>query len=287
MSRNIRVIPRLDIKGPSLVKGIRLEGLRVLGDPRKFSKYYYENGADEIFYQDVVASLYERNSLDQLLSEAVKDCFVPITVGGGIRSLNDIYKVLGNGADKISINTAAVKNPKFIYEAVKEFGSSTISISVECIKNTEDKSYYIFTDNGREYSGINVIEWIKTIQDYGVGEIILTSVDNEGTGEGFNYELVENVASLINVPFLVHGGAGKIQDVLEICQIEKITGIVIASCFHYAALKLENEMIRGEIVEGNTDFLRSKSKYIKHKLFTINELKYELFKNGFNVRFHE
>ena len=156
----IRIIPRLDLKGPNLVKGIHLEGLRVLGDPSSFAKYYYENGADELLFMDVVASLYDRNSLHDIISETVKNVFIPITVGGGIRTLEDIKQVLRAGADKVCLNTAAIKNPEIIRKAALRFGSSTIVASIEAIKN-EDEKYYCFTDNGREYTGIDVFSWLK------------------------------------------------------------------------------------------------------------------------------
>jgi imidazole glycerol-phosphate synthase subunit HisF len=175
-----RIIPRLDIKGPNLVKGIHLEGLRALGKPSCFAKKYYEDGADELLLMDVVASLYERNSLHNIISETAKNVSIPITVGGGLRTLNDIKEVLRAGADKVSINTAAIKNPDLIRNASLKFGSSTIVIAIEAIKN-ENGNYYCFTDNGREYSGIEVLSWVKKIQKLGAGEIIITSVDNEGT----------------------------------------------------------------------------------------------------------
>ena len=156
--KNIRIIPRLDIKGPNLVKGIHLEGLRVLGAPDYFAKKYYEDGADELVYQDTVASLYGRNNIAEIITKTAKNIFIPLTVGGGIRSVNDINRVLRAGADKVSINTAAINNPKLINTASKIFGSSTIVIAIEAIKN--DKGEYLaYTDNGREYTGINVIDW--------------------------------------------------------------------------------------------------------------------------------
>ena len=167
----IRIIPKLDIKGNNLVKGINLEGLRVLGEPHEFAKKYFEDGADELFYQDVVASLYGRNNLHDVISKTAKEIFIPLTVGGGIRSLKDIFDVLRAGADKVSINTEAINNPDFIYDASKKFGSSTIVISIEIIKNT-DGIYYAFTDNGRNNSGIKVLDWIKKIEMMNAGEII-------------------------------------------------------------------------------------------------------------------
>src|SRR5438552_2085401 len=152
---NIRVIARMDIKGPNLVKGIHLEGLRVLGKPEDFARYYYENGADELIYQDVVASLYERNSLHDIISKTAKQVFIPITVGGGLRTLEDIKNVLRAGADKVSLNTAAIKNPKLIKEASLKFGSSTIIVAIEAIKQTNG-DYFAYIDNGREETSLEV-----------------------------------------------------------------------------------------------------------------------------------
>ena len=152
MSVALRIIPRLDIKGPNLVKGVHLEGLRVLGKPEHFAKYYYEQGADELFYQDVVASLYGRNSLHDIISRTAQEVFIPITVGGRIRSLDDVANILRVGADKVSINTAAHENPDLITNASEIFGISTIVVSIEAIKQA-DGSYMAFTDNGRNYTG--------------------------------------------------------------------------------------------------------------------------------------
>ena len=163
MALKLRIISRLDIKGPNLVKGINFEGLRVLGDPKIFAKYYYDNGVDEIIYQDTVASLYGRNSLENLIKETVRDIFIPITVGGGIRSLQDIFNLLCSGADRVSINTAAFTNLSLIEDAVKEFGSSTIVSALEVIRDKETGKYMLFTDNGRNPTGKDVVTWAKII----------------------------------------------------------------------------------------------------------------------------
>lgn len=160
MTETIRIIPRLDIKGPNLVKGIHLEGLRVLGKPESFAKFYYENGADELFFQDVVASLYDRNSLHNIITRTAREIFIPLTVGGGIRTIEDIRDVLRAGADKVAINTAAIKQPSFIKEAALKFGSSTIVVAIEAIRDASGK-YLAYTDNGREYTGIEVVKWAK------------------------------------------------------------------------------------------------------------------------------
>ena len=189
-----RIIPRLDIKGPNLVKGIHLEGLRVLGSPEIFAQHYYENGADEIIFQDVVASLFERNSLHDIISRTAKNIFIPITVGVGIRTIDDIHGVLRAGADKVSLNTAVVRNPSFIEKAAKMFGSSTIVVAIEAIKKG-DGNYYAFTDNGREETALEVTSWTEQITALGAGEIIITSVDRDGTSLGYDIELLRKVKS--------------------------------------------------------------------------------------------
>jgi len=198
---SIRIIPRLDIKGPNLVKGIHLEGLRVLGRPEEFAKYYYEQGADELMYQDVVASLYGRNSLQEIINRTAKAIFIPLTVGGGIRTIEDIRNVLRAGADKVAINTAAIKNPEFIKQAAINYGSSTIVIAIEAIKH-KNGDYFAYTDNGREYTGKEVVEWAKRVEELGAGEIVLTSVDREGTGEGFDLDLLKkhNIGLIVVSP---------------------------------------------------------------------------------------
>jgi len=253
--KNIRVIARLDIKGPNLVKGIHLEGLRVLGKPEDFAQYYYENGADELFYQDVVASLYERNSLHDMISNAARKSFIPLTVGGGIRSLQDIREVLRAGADKVCINTAAIRNPEFVKEAVLKFGSSTIVVAIEAIKQADGK-YLAFIDNGREYTGVEVESWAKKVQELGVGELVITSVDREGTGLGYDVELVKRISEIAAIPVIAHGGAGKRKHFLDVIQKGRADAVAIASIIHYNFVK-NNRIEMGDKTEGNTEFLES------------------------------
>ena len=204
--RNIRLIARLDIKAPNLVKGIQLEGLRKMGDPNEFALRYYQQGVDEIYYEDIVASLYERNSLLDIIEKTSYDIFVPITVGGGLRSIEDVAAVLRSGADKVSINTAAIKEPKIISDVARRFGSQCMVLSIQAKRDGNRwEAYY---DNGREHSYIDVVEWAKQGQSLGAGEIILTSVDMEGTGEGFDIELVKAVTDVVNIPVIASGGMG-------------------------------------------------------------------------------
>ncbi len=279
---NIRIIPRLDIKGPNLVKGIQLEGLRVLGEPSDFAQFYYKNGADEILYMDVVASLYGRNSLNEIIERTASEVFIPLTVGGGLKTLYDIESVLKSGADKVVINTAAVKNPNFISQASREFGSSTIAISIEAIKQ-ENNSYYAYTDNGREYTGLDVLDWAKEIEQNGAGEIIITSVNKEGTGEGFDIDLISKISDIINLPIVAHGGAGKKEDILMLSKRSRVNAISAASIFHYNYIQEEGYNYNN-LDEGNTDFLSDIRINKNLSPLNIADLKQYLKTNNIDVR---
>lgn len=280
--KTVRIIPKLDIKGPNLVKGIHLEGLRVLGKPSDFAKYYYEQGADELMFIDVVASLYERNSLHNIISETAKSIFIPITVGGGIRTLTDIKSMLRIGADKVSINTAAIRRPDFIKEASEEFGSSTIVVSIEAIKNIDGK-YYAFIDNGREYTGIEVIEWAKEVERLGAGEIVITSVDREGTGKGVDIQLTKEILDAVSLPVIAHGGIGSMKDVKDSFKTGIIDSIAIGSALHYEALKNFN-LDFNDRAEGNVDFLLSGRIKGNFKSFELCDLKKHLHSESIYCR---
>jgi len=253
--KTVRIIPRLDIKGPNLVKGICLEGLRVMGKPNDFARYYYECGADELLYMDVVASLYGRNSLNDLISRTAKDIFIPLCVGGGIRSIDDIKSILRSGADKVCINSSAIKNPSFIKQASSVFGSSTIVVSIEAIKQ-KDGNYMAYIDNGREFTGKNVYDWALEVEQLGAGEIIITSVDNEGTGIGYDIELTRKVSEMVSIPVIAHGGAGNVEDILDVIVKGKVDSVSFASIIHYDFIK-KNIDNKHEKSEGNITFLQS------------------------------
>lgn len=278
--KTTRIIPRLDIKGPNLVKGIHLEGLRVLGKPSDFAKYYYENGADELMLMDVVASLYERNSLHDIISETAKNNFIPITVGGGIRSIKDIKNILRAGADKVCLNTAAIKNPEFIRKASREFGSSTIVVSVEAIKDND--KYHAYTDNGREYTGLDVFEWAQRIDELGAGEIVITSVDKEGTGQGFDLDLINEISSLVSIPVIAHGGAGTKQHVVDLIKENSVDGVMLSSLFHYQFIKKNESRVSSK--EGNVEFLKQKRNFHTFEPCSISELKNTLVRNKIECR---
>lgn len=277
-----RIIARLDIKGPNVVKGIHLEGLRVLGKPSEFAKFYYEQGADEILFMDVVASLYERNSLHHIISETAKDTFVPITVGGGLRTIDDIRDVLRAGADKVCLNTAAINNPDVIKRASTIFGSSTIVVAIEAIKESDGR-YLAYTDNGREYTGVEVIEWAKEVESLGAGEIIITSVDAEGTGEGFDCFLSNEVASSVSIPVIAHGGSGKIKHIVEVFENTTVDGVSLASILHYEFVQKHSAEIN-DSQEGNTEFLKQKRSFHNFEPTNIDEVKKVLMEHNVRCR---
>lgn len=252
---NIRIIPRLDIKGPNLVKGIHLEGLRVLGKPEWFARHYYENGADELIYMDAVASLYGRNSLLDIVERTSREIFIPLCVGGGLRSVDDIRQVLRAGADKVSLNTAAIARPELIREAARAFGSSTIVVSIEAIRQPDGR-YEAYVDYGRQRTDVDAFEWAVRAVELGAGELVITSIDREGTGRGFDLELTRRIAETVPVPVIAHGGAGKISDVRDVITQGKADAVTVASLLHYHCIQNvkvdEDEFTE----EGNIEFLR-------------------------------
>lgn len=277
-----RIISRLDIKGSSLVKGIHLEGLRVLGEPSNFAEKYYNEGIDEIFYQDVVASLYNRNSILDLVSKTAKMISIPMTVGGGVRKIDDIYELLAAGADKVSINTACVKNPNLIKEAVKIFGSSTIVVAVEVIKEANG-DYFIYTDNGREHTGINAFAWCKKVCDLGAGEILLTSIDRDGTGKGFDTELYREICTDLSIPIIAHGGASKISHIKEVICEGNAHAVCLASMLHYRSVN-EFPNVNRNILDGNTSFIEKNTLSKSFKKNSIKNIKLDLISNGIETR---
>lgn len=228
----VRLIARLDIKAPNLIKGVHLEGLRVIGDPNAYARRYYEAGADELIYMDIVASLYERNSLADIVERSTRDVFVPMTVGGGIRSVQDVVTLLHAGADKIAINTAAVRRPELISELAMRFGSQCVVLSIEA-KRGRGGTWEAFTDNGREHTGRNAVEWAQQGAELGAGEILVTSVDQEGTGRGFDVPLVKAVAAAVSIPVIASGGMGKLEHLAELTQNTDCDAVAIAGILHY------------------------------------------------------
>ena len=277
-----RIISKLDIKGPNLVKGINLEGLRVLGEPSFFAKMYYEGLSDEIIYHDCVASLYDRKNFLNLIEKTSSDVFIPISVGGGIKSLKDIEKVLSAGADKVVINSAAIKRPKFLVDASKEFGSSNICLSIEVTKSSNNE-FICLSNYGREVSKKKLLDWFSEAQQLGVGEIILTSIAHEGMGNGFDLEILELIYDKIDVPFIIHGGAGNEEQIYEVLKFAKVSGVAISSLLHYSLIRDKNFKFESGN-EGNTQFITYLKDTIKSKKTSIISIKKFLKKKGIKVR---
>ena len=228
----IRIIPRLDIKGPNVVKGLCFDGYRGLGKADRLAELYYKEGADELFFQDAVASLYERNNLLDMISLAAEKVRIPITVAGGMRSIDDVGEVLRAGADKVAINTAATKDPSFIERAAKKFGSQCIVLSIEAKRRTE-KKYEAWVDYGRQPTGIDAFEWAKRGEDLGAGEIYLSSVDQDGSGEGYEIDLIHEVSSKASIPVIASSGAGSLVDFHKVIEEGEADAVSAASAFHY------------------------------------------------------
>ena len=269
-----RIIPRLDIKGPDLVKGIHLEGLRVLGQPEQFARHYYEQGADELLYMDVVASLYQRNSLLDLVSKTA--------VGGGLRTIDDIREALRAGADKVSLNTAAINSPELIRAASQKFGSSTITVSIEAIRKSDGK-YEAYTDNGRERTGLDALEWAVRAAELGAGELMITSIGQEGTGKGFDLELTREVSQSVPIPVVACGGAGHLNDIKEVATQGQADAVCVASMLHYKYIK--NHGQAGSVpAQGNVEYLKSGRGFSQVQPATLGEVKQHLAAQGIPCR---
>ena len=232
MSKNIRIIARLDIKGPNVVKPVQTEALRIVGHPDEFIGKYYEEGVDEIIYMDIVASLYGRNLDLNQLSNVTEGIFIPVTVGGGIRTIGDINNVLRAGADKVAINTYAVSRPEFLREAVETFGAQCIILSVDAKRQTNG-TWETYTDGGRERTGKDVVDWVKQAIDMGIGEVLISSIDKDGTRYGYDIDLVKSISSFSPVPVITHGGAGSHESIYEVIAEGKADAISASSIFHY------------------------------------------------------
>ena len=276
--KNKRIIPILDIKNGLVIKGINLEGLRILAHAESLASYYYNKGADEICYIDNVATLYGTNNLTKFVSRTAQNIFIPLSVGGGIRNISDIQKLFIAGADKVCINSAVIDDINFLNKAKKIFGSANITIIVQSI--CIDKKYYICKANGRDIVKINPLDWAKTLEDKGAGEIILTSVNKEGLRKGFDYKITSQVSNALEIPVIAHGGAGSFNDVYKIFKHTKISGVALASFLHYDAI---NYLEKPKTNIGNTNFI-SNFKKKNNKKNLIKELKEFLNSKGVNVR---
>lgn len=232
----IRLIARLDIKGANLIKGVQMEGLRVIGNPEEYARRYYEEGADELIYMDTVASLYGRNNLFDIVTRAARDVFVPMTVGGGVRSVEDVKMLLRAGADKVAINTAATRQPELITEVATRFGSQCMVLSIEAKRI--GNGWEVYTDNGRERTGMDVVQWAIRGVDLGAGEILLTSVDREGTARGFDVELTRVVSDAVPVPVIASGGMGEPEHFVSAVKDGHADAVAMAHVLHFQKLSL-------------------------------------------------
>jgi imidazole glycerol-phosphate synthase subunit HisF len=234
-----RIIARIDVKNEHVIKGIQLEGLRKVGNPNEMAQRYYNEGIDEIIFMDAVAAYYDRNSLTDIINKACENVFVPITVGGGIRKIEDIQTALNAGADKIAINTQAVIDPSFLTRASEIFGSQCIVSSIDAKKISENK-WEVYIDNGREPTGMDVVEWAKKVEDLGAGEIMLTSVDKEGTKRGFDIELYNAISEVVSIPTICCGGAGKKEHIADVISNKGVDAVALASVLHYNIESIKN-----------------------------------------------
>ncbi len=225
-----RIIPCLDVKNGRVVKGINFVDLKDAGDPVEQAKIYSDGGADEICFLDITASNENRDTIYDVVERTSKNCFVPLTVGGGVRSVDDINKLLNCGADKVSINTAAVQNPKVVEESSKKFGSQCIVVAIDAKKNGE--SWEIFTHGGRNSTGINVIDFANKMENCGAGELLVTSMDKDGTQSGYDIELMTTISSNVNIPLIASGGVGTLDHLAEGIK-SGASAVLAASIFHY------------------------------------------------------
>jgi len=240
-----RIIPCLDVKDGRVVKGVNFVGLKDAGDPVEAAIRYNEEGADELTFLDITASYEERDTIVDIVKEVAREVFIPLTVGGGIRKLDDIYKLLNVGCDKVSINSSAVKNPDFINESAKRFGSQCIVVAID-VKQVAPKKWNVFVKGGRVDTGLDAVEWAKEVVNRGAGEILLTSMDADGTKAGFDIEITKTISELVNVPVIASGGAGKMEHFKEVFE-NSADAALAASIFHFNLkqyLKNENINVR-------------------------------------------
>ena len=228
----VRIIPCLDVKNGKVVKGTKFVNLKYAGDPVKQAQIYDKQGADELCFLDITASSDKRNILYNVVKKTAQKCFMPLTVGGGVRSVNDIRKLLLCGADKVSINTAAIKNPGLIKKSSSKFGNQCIVVAIDA-KQVKKNKWEIYTHGGRKNTGIDAIKWAKKMEGLGAGEILLTSMDKDGTKSGFDLKLTKKISNSISIPVVASGGVGNIQHLVDGIKIGKASAVLAASIFHY------------------------------------------------------
>jgi len=232
-----RIIPCLDVKNGRVVKGINFVDLKDAGDPVEQAKIYSDGGADEICFLDITASNENRSTIYEVVKKTSEKCFVPLTVGGGVRSIEDINKLLNCGADKVSINTAAVQNPKIVMESSLKFGSQCIVVAIDAKK--ERNSWKIFTHGGRNKTDIDAIKFAKQMEEYGAGELLVTSMDRDGTQKGYDIDLMQKISEMLNIPVIASGGVGSLDHLAEGITKGKANAVLAASIFHYGKYSIK------------------------------------------------
>ena len=234
-----RIIPCLDVRDGRVVKGTNFQNLNDVNSPVELAKFYSDNGADELVFYDITASSYGRKIFTDILRETARNVFIPLTVGGGISSVKDFERVLSCGADKVSVNTGAIRNPELIPEAAKLYGSQCVVISAD-VKRVDGK-FHVFARGGRDDTGIEAIGWIKSCVDNGAGEVVLNSIDTDGVKGGFDLEMLERVCEVVNVPVIASGGAGKIDDFITLFEsLPKVDAGLAASIFHFGEVAIKD-----------------------------------------------
>ncbi|MFQ6861076.1 MAG: imidazole glycerol phosphate synthase subunit HisF [Beduini sp.] len=228
-----RIIPCLDIKDGKVVKGIHFNGLKEVGDPVELARHYDEQGADEIVFLDITATYENRDTMYALVEEAAGSLSIPLAIGGGVRHLDDFRKVLLCGADKISINSAAIREPELINQAAREFGSQCVVVAIDAKKNKQTNRFEVYIKGGRENTGIDLVAWAKECQQRGAGEILLTSMDKDGTQSGYDIEMLQAVCAATNIPVIASGGCGGVDDIIEVFKKTDCDAALVASLFHY------------------------------------------------------
>lgn len=274
-----RIIARIDIKGSRLIKGVRFEGVRVLGDAYDAAMKYYKQGADEILYTDAVASLYGRNGLCEILKRTTKDVFIPITVGGGINTVDNAALLLASGADKIAVNTSIVNSPVLISKLSSAFGSQCVVASIQARKINKEK-WEVMTESGRERSGLDVMEWIDTIQALGVGEILLTSVDKDGTCSSPDEDLIKAAEKKAHVPLIVGGGFSIASQVIEHIDGRNISGVCIGAALHYNKLSIDSLKEEISLKTPNIRVRRKNTLSTKNTFYSLKDKKVGIIDYG-------
>ena len=238
-----RIIPCLDVKDGRVVKGVNFVNLTDVGDPAETAKLYYEQGCDELVFLDITATHEARDTMVEVVRHVANQVFIPFTVGGGIRSVADMSKMLRAGADKVGINSSAVANPDLIRQGAEKFGNQCIVVAIDA-KKQADGSFHVYVNGGRKDTGLDVVEWAKQAVALGAGEILLTSMDKDGTKSGFDIALSNVVANAVNVPVIASGGAGTAHDIVDVFQQTSVTGALAASVFHYGEIDIKDVKLK-------------------------------------------